>query len=148
MKKENILSLSDIVIRVVLGFLFIYAALDKIYYPPKFAEVIYNYRVLPVELLNICAIVVPWIEVFIGLTLLLGILVDVSALLLSGITVFFIAMIITAIARGLNIECGCFTLDSEGSLVSWKRVVEDVFILTGGVYLLIRYTRENIKHII
>ncbi len=140
MKKKDILGISDIIIRMILGFLFIYAALDKVYFPPKFAEVIYNYRLLPVELLNICAIIVPWIEIFIGLSLLLGIFVDVSALLLSGITVFFIVMIISAIARGLNIECGCFSLDTEGSLVSWKRVIEDIFILAGGIYLLIRYS--------
>ena len=45
-------------------------------------------------------------------------------------------MIISAIVRGLNIECGCFSLDAEGTLVSWKRVIEDLFILAGGVYLL------------
>ena len=49
-------------IRLVLGFLFLYASLDKILLPSKFAEVIYNYRILPVELLNICAIIVPWLE--------------------------------------------------------------------------------------
>jgi len=125
-----------IFIRLILGFLFLYASLDKIICPQKFAEVIYNYRLLPVELLNICAIIVPWIEVFIGIALLLGIWIETSAFMLSGLTLFFIVMIISAIARGLDIECGCFSLDSEGSLVSWKRVIEDVFILAGGIYLL------------
>lgn len=126
-----------IVVRLILGFLFLYASLDKIIYPPKFAEVIYNYRLLPVELLNICAIIVPWIEAFIGIALLLGIWIETSAFMLSGLTLFFIIMIISAITRGLDIECGCFSLDAEGSLVSWKRVIEDVFILAGGIYLLI-----------
>ncbi|MDO9547855.1 MAG: MauE/DoxX family redox-associated membrane protein [Candidatus Marinimicrobia bacterium] len=125
-----------ILIRLVLGFLFLYASLDKIIYPQKFAEIIYNYRLLPVELLNICAIIVPWIEAFIGVSLLMGIRIETSAFMLSGITVFFIVMIISAIARGLDIECGCFSLDAEGSLVSWKRVIEDIFILAGGIYLL------------
>ncbi|MFH2049916.1 MAG: MauE/DoxX family redox-associated membrane protein [bacterium] len=137
MKRVDAQFYHRIVVRQVLGFLFLYASLDKIIYPGKFAEVIYNYRILPVELLNICAIIVPWIEAFIGVSLLLGIWVEMSAFMLSGITVFFIVMIISAIARGLDIECGCFSLDAEGSLVSWKRVIEDIFILTGGVYLLI-----------
>lgn len=126
-----------IVVRVILGFLFLYAALDKITNPQKFAEIIYNYRLLPVELLNLCAVVVPWLEAFIGLALLLGIWVETAAFLLSGITVFFIILIISAILRGLDIECGCFSLDTTGSLVSWKRVAEDIFILVGGLYLLI-----------
>lgn len=144
MKKIGSRFYLKIAIRMVLGFLFLYASLDKIIYPPKFAEVIYNYRLLPVELLNICAIFVPWIEAFIGISLLMGFWIETSAFMLSTITVFFIIMIISAITRGLNIECGCFSLDEEGSLVSWKRVIEDVFILVGGLYLLI-FTSDKIE---
>jgi uncharacterized membrane protein YphA (DoxX/SURF4 family) len=136
MNKVKIFSTIAIIIRFLLGFLFLYSALDKILYPAKFAEVIYNYRLLPVELLNICAIVVPWIEITIGMTLLLGIWLTSSALLLSGLTVVFIGLLLSAIVRGLNIECGCFSLNSEGSLVSWKRIFEDVLILIGGIYLV------------
>lgn len=136
MKNTTIKSTIAIIIRVILGFLFLYASLDKIIYPSKFAEVIYNYRLLPVELVNICAILVPWIEVFIGIMLLIGIWVDASAFMLSSITFVFTFLIISAIFRGLNIECGCFSLDAEGSLVSWKRVIEDIFILIGGLYLI------------
>ncbi|RKY61577.1 MAG: hypothetical protein DRP96_02815 [Candidatus Neomarinimicrobiota bacterium] len=137
MKSSDIRKYLEIIIRTVLGFIFLYASLDKIIYPQKFAEVIYNYRLMPIELLNICAIIVPWIEAFIGVSLLIGFRVDVSAFMLSVITFFFILMIISAIVRGLNIECGCFSLDAEGSLVSWKRVIEDVFILVGGIFLLL-----------
>ena len=136
MKNTTIKSTIAIIIRVILGFLFLYASFDKIIYPSKFAEVIYNYRLLPVELVNICAILVPWIEAFIGIMLLIGIWVDASAFMLSGITFVFTFLIISAIFRGLNIECGCFSLDAEGSLVSWKRVIEDIFILIGGLYLI------------
>lgn len=137
MKSSDIRKYLEIIIRTVLGFIFLYASLDKIIYPQKFAEVIYNYRLMPIELLNICAIIVPWVEAFIGVSLLIGFRVDVSAFMLSVITFFFILMIISAIVRGLNIECGCFSLDAEGSLVSWKRVIEDVFILVGGIFLLL-----------
>lgn len=137
MKSSDIRKYLEIIIRLVLGFIFLYASLDKIIYPQKFAEVIYNYRLMPIELLNICAIIVPWVEAFIGVSLLIGFRVDVSAFMLSVITFFFILMIISAIVRGLNIECGCFSLDAEGSLVSWKRVIEDVFILVGGIFLLL-----------
>ena len=136
MKKTTVKSTIAIIIRLILGFLFLYASLDKIIYPSKFAEIIYNYRVLPVELVNICAILVPWIEVIIGVMLLIGIWVDASAFMLSSITFVFTFLIISAIFRGLNIECGCFSLDAEGSLVSWKRVIEDIFILIGGLYLV------------
>jgi len=136
MNKAKILSAIAILIRLLLGFLFLYSALDKILDPAKFAEVIYNYRLLPVELLNICAMIVPWIEITIGITLLLGVWLTASALLLSGLTIVFIGLLLSAIVRGLNIECGCFSLDAEGSLVSWKRIFEDILILIGGIYLI------------
>lgn len=136
MKNHTIHFYLRIVIRLILGFLFLYASLDKITNPQKFAEIIYNYRILPVELLNICALLVPWLEAMIGLALLLGIWVETAALLLSGVTVIFIILIISAILRGLDIECGCFSLDAAGSLVSWKRVVEDILILAGGLFLI------------
>jgi len=136
MNKAKIFATIAIIIRLLLGFLFLYSALDKILAPAKFAEVIYNYRLLPVELLNICAIIVPWIEITIGMTLLLGVWVTASSLLLSGLTIIFIGLLLSAIVRGLNIECGCFSLDAEGSLVSWKRIFEDVLILIGGIYLI------------
>ena len=136
MNKAKILSAIAIIIRLLLGFLFLYSALDKILDPAKFAEVIYNYRLLPVELLNICAMIVPWIEITIGITLLLGVWLTASALLLSGLTIVFIGLLLSAIVRGLNIECGCFSLDAEGSMVSWKRIFEDILILIGGIYLI------------
>ena len=81
-------------------------------------------------------------QIYLGIALLLGIWIETSAFMLSGLTLFFIVMIISAIARGLDIECGCFSLDAEGSLVSWKRVIEDVFILAGGIYLMF-YNRDT-----
>ena len=42
----------------------------------------------------------------------------------------------SAMARGLNIECGCFSLNPEAALVGWRRIIEDVFMLAGFVYLV------------
>lgn len=133
MKKQTIMNSFTLLIRLALGFLFLYAPIDKILHPAQFAQVIYNYRVLPVELVNIVAIIVPWIEVGIGLTLLFGFWVETSAFIMNVLTLFFIGLIFSAMIRGLNIECGCFSLDSANSLVGWKRIFEDVLILAGGI---------------
>ncbi|HPC35970.1 MAG TPA: MauE/DoxX family redox-associated membrane protein [Candidatus Marinimicrobia bacterium] len=130
-------------IRLVIGFLFIYAAIGKIIHPEKFAVVVYNYRVLPIELVNIVAILVPWLEIAIGVTLILGVWLETAAFLLCILTIGFIVLIISAIVRGLNIECGCFTLTKEGALVSWKRVAEDVLILAGGLFIFFRHLPQE-----
>ncbi len=138
MKNNKFTLIAAYAVRFILGFLFLYASIDKMINPARFAEVVYHYRVLPIELLNIVAILVPWVEAVLGVTLLLGIWIETTALILSCVTLFFIVLMISAIARGLNIECGCFSLDPEGSLISWKRIIEDVFMFIGSLFLFFR----------
>jgi len=123
-------------IRIGLGFIFIYASIDKIFNPATFAKVIYHYRVLPVELVNLAAIIMPWLEISLGIFLIFGIWIRASAILSGLFTFFFIILMGSAMARGLNIECGCFSLNPEAALVGWRRIIEDVFMLAGFVYLV------------
>ena len=59
--------------RLFLGFLFIYASIDKILHPAQFAKIVYNFHILPGFLINLFAIVLPWIEFLTGAFLILGI---------------------------------------------------------------------------
>jgi uncharacterized membrane protein YphA (DoxX/SURF4 family) len=94
--------------RLVLGAAFIYAGVSKIGNPAQFALNVSHYRLLPADLVNIVAIILPWVEVLAGLCVLTGFWLRSAALLLSGLTLMFSVVIISALARGLNIECGCF----------------------------------------
>jgi len=123
-------------IRLFLGALFLYVAIDKILEPHRFALVIYNYRILPVELTNLAAIIVPWLEITIGLCLLLDIWRAAAAQLLCVIMFSFIVMIFSAMARRLNIACGCFALDDYDSVVGWSRILEDVLMFIGGLCII------------
>jgi uncharacterized membrane protein YphA (DoxX/SURF4 family) len=59
--------------RVYLGGLFIYASIYKINYPAEFAETIASYQIVPYYLVNIMAVVLPWMELVSGTLLLAGI---------------------------------------------------------------------------
>lgn len=137
--KTKICNWLELAIRLAIGFLFIYASVQKLMHPEKFAVVIYNYRVLPYELVNLVAILVPWLEIAIGFTLICGIWLETAAFLLSALMLGFTVLIISAITRGLNIECGCFNLAESGSLVSWRRVIEDLVLMTCGIIILFRH---------
>jgi len=141
--REQVLVGMTTALRLLIGFLFLQASFDKILAPAKFAQVIYNYHVLPVELVNLCAIFMPWFEAFIGIALIFGIWVETVSLLMSLLTAGFTVLIISAIVRGLNIECGCFSLDERGSLVGWKRVFEDLFIVAAGLIIFISNFRQQ-----
>ena len=63
----------QILLRLVLGGLFIYASYDKIINPAEFAKAVKNYDMLPIALVNIPAIILPYLEFFTGLFLVIGI---------------------------------------------------------------------------
>ena len=128
-------------IRIVLGFIFVYASIDKILNPATFARVIYNYKVLPVELINLAAIIMPWLEFLIGLFLIFGFWTRSASALGGVFTIIFIMLMLTAMARGLNIECGCFSLEPEAAIIGWRRIIEDLLMLGGFVFLFLDLER-------
>ena len=98
----------SLILRLVLGGAFIVAGALKILQPATFAADIENYRLLQHEAINLLAITLPWIEVIAGLLLVLGIWKRASALLIAVMLIVFLIAIGQALARGLDIRCGCF----------------------------------------
>jgi uncharacterized membrane protein YphA (DoxX/SURF4 family) len=95
-------------LRLLVGGAFIFAGALKIADPAKFALDVSNYRLVPHELINLVAILLPWIEVTAGSLVLAGIWLKAAALVITSLSVMFFTVIMSALARGLNIECGCF----------------------------------------
>ncbi len=102
---------------IALGLLFVSAALPKLVDPPSFAHMIYNYRLLPGELVNLSALVMPWFELLSGLALVLGIWRRTAAAWIGGLLLLFIAAISFNLARGNAIDCGCFDPRDSGKSV-------------------------------
>ena len=48
--------------RFILGYIFLYASIDKIVNPIAFSSNIDNYHISPIYLNNIAALIIPWIE--------------------------------------------------------------------------------------
>ena len=78
-----------IVARLVLGVIFIYAGWNKIGDPAGFAKAVQNYRLLPLEMVNLFAIVVPWIELVCGLLLIVGLFTAGSSLVVTLLLLSF-----------------------------------------------------------
>ena len=97
------------IIRLVVGATFIYASIDKIVHPEQFAQIAYNYKILPHFTINFLAIVLPWLEMICGLFLIFGIMPRSSALIISFLIVIFIIALSVNLFRGVDLSCGCFT---------------------------------------
>ena len=127
-----------IIIRVILGAVFLWASFDKIIDPAQFARSISNYHIVPFGLENSIAIILPWLEFFIGSGLILGIMVDGATIITSCLLIIFNMMIAQAFMRGFNIDCGCGL--KEGQLVGIEKILEN-FVFLGSAYIL--YIRKN-----
>jgi uncharacterized membrane protein YphA (DoxX/SURF4 family) len=124
-----------LIIRLVLGFVFIYAAVTKISDPNGFSQAIYNYKLLPLFLVNILAIILPWVELSAGFLLVFGVSVKENSAIISGLLIIFILAVLISFFRGLDIECGCFgTVD--GSKVGLQKILENVGLLILGIILI------------
>jgi putative oxidoreductase len=121
-------------VRIILGSLFIYSAVTKILDIDYFVKALENYKLLPEASLNYAALFIPWLELIIGLFILAGIFVKESALLGGILMILFIAAVSIALARGLDIECGCFGT-KDGSRVGILKIIENFLILLGFIWL-------------
>jgi putative oxidoreductase len=113
--------------RLVVGGVFIWAGLLKIFDPLDFAQNIANYRIFSQSVSLFLALIIPWIEVICGLLLVMGIFRETASFMLSGSLVVFLALIIVTLIRGLDIECGCF--GSLSRRVDYKLLLTDVVLL-------------------
>ena len=101
-------------VQLALGAIFIAAALPKITDPPSFAHMIYNYRILPAQLVNIAALVMPWLEILAGLALVIGVWKGAARNIIAAMLLVFIVAIAFNLARGNAIDCGCFDVSAAG----------------------------------
>ncbi len=119
--------------RALLAVVFIFASLDKLVMPEAFASSIQGYALLPLPIVNLAALVIPWLELLCGLFLLTGVRIRSSALLLVTLLCIFAIAMMAALARGLAIDCGCFG-KAYVTPVSWARVAEDLGLIVLGLH--------------
>lgn len=132
-----------LVLRLVFGFLFLYACYDKILYPARFAVAVDNYRMLPKVLVNLMAVCLPWLELAIGLLLITGPLVEEAAFISALLCLMFLMALSQALVRGLDISCGCFVQDTGvSSKISPLLVFRDMALISGSLWIMF-YNRKR-----
>jgi len=120
-------------LRVYLGYFFIYASLSKIPHPAQFAEAIANYRLVPYMVLNLVAVILPWIEFVTGLFLIIGFKSKASAVVIGLLLIMFDVMILINMYQGAPITCGCY--DTVGEPIGWKKMLENMLMLVFSVQI-------------
>jgi uncharacterized membrane protein YphA (DoxX/SURF4 family) len=120
--------------RMALGLIFLAASWDKIVDPMAFAKIIRNYQILPDMLVAGVALVLPWIEVTVGVCLLTGFVSRGAGLLASVMMAVFLSAMAWAQHKGISTQCGCFTIKAD-DVISVRTFIRDGSIL--GLALLV-----------
>ena len=119
-------------LRIALGVLFIMAALPKIQDPEGFAKSVENYHLLPESAGRALALVLPVLELIAGVLLIVGLFDAGASLLIFLMMVVFTVAVGSALARGLDITCGCF--DTEGGKKAGLGKIAENIALTAAAY--------------
>jgi putative oxidoreductase len=122
-------------VRILLGAVFIYAALLKIADPVAFAGSVAAYRILPYFASYLTAAVLPFLELSCGLLLVCGYRVKGGALIIGIMNLVFMMALGAAIVRGLDIDCGCFK-QGGAKTTPWTALVRDAVFLAMTVFVL------------
>ena len=124
--------------RLILGGVLLVAGALKVGNLQKSAMAVRAYELLPTAIANFLGYVLPWLEIGLGLLLILGVAVSISGLFGAIIMFAFIIAIAQAWARGLSIDCGCFggggSIDPEETKYL-SEIIRDIGLFGVGIFL-------------
>jgi uncharacterized membrane protein YphA (DoxX/SURF4 family) len=122
-------------VRLACGGLFIYSSLDKLDNAALFSKFVENYHVLPMALVPLAAVVIPWLEFFTGLCLVAGFRWRGAALIFFILVTVYVLALSWNLLNGVEMNCGCFSMESQEKLSIWT-VLRDVIFLAMGFLVL------------
>jgi putative oxidoreductase len=145
MKSQNYFALA---LRWIFGLILIWAAVSKLGNLHDFYVSLLAYQLpLPKLMLQSTAVVLPWLELFCGLHLIVGFwLRPALAWTLILFTIFLLATG-QAWARGLDISCGCFNLGSSSFAKNFESVgfafARSIVLMLGALYLFLQTKAQD-----
>jgi uncharacterized membrane protein YphA (DoxX/SURF4 family) len=135
--------------RLGLAAVFLVAGATKIGDLAASGRAVNAYRLMPFEAAKAVGAMQPFLEIALGLLLLIGVAVRLSAEIASVLLVIFIAGIVSAWARGLQIDCGCFS--KGGALAAgqdptygWEILRDIGFLVLAGILIWRPRTRFSV----
>jgi putative oxidoreductase len=134
-----------IILRWGIAGLFIYAGFSKILDPTSFVKAIDNYQILPYFWVTIAAIILPWIEVLCGVFLIFSKFRLGAAFILFGLSVIFFIAIASAVIRGLDISCGCFSSSGEATKLGLTRLFQEFLFLCATLFVYKSIEKTPVK---
>jgi uncharacterized membrane protein YphA (DoxX/SURF4 family) len=135
--------LFSLIVRLVLAGTFVIAALPKIQDPVAFSASVAAFRVIEPGLSAWVALCLPWLELIIGIGILMPMIRRMSGLLIALLLITFIALHSSAWIRGLDISCGCFGAETGEVSTDYSWLILRNLLLLGAAILVISQDHRN-----
>lgn len=117
----------------MLGGVFLVSGGTKVFDPGGLAASIRTYELgLPEWFVTVSAYSLPYLEVMLGLYLIVGLFTRASAWATNALMLLFTVALLQGALRGLQIDCGCFGSSAEQSNL-WLDALRDVGLLALGL---------------
>jgi uncharacterized membrane protein YphA (DoxX/SURF4 family) len=136
--------------RLLLGGVMLVAGALKVTDPEAATQAVRAYELLPQGFDGVVGLLLPFLEIGIGLLLIVGYGVRAAAVAAGVFMVVFIAAVSSAWARGLAIDCGCFGGGGQvapGDTKYLQEILRDVglLVVAGWLFLnpLSRFALES-----
>jgi protein-disulfide isomerase len=134
------------VVRIGLAAVWAFAAVTKVGDPAAAVRAVRAYRILPEWLAQGVGYGLPFLELTLAGLLLVGLATRAAAAVSAGLFAVFLAGIVSAAVRDLQIECGCFggggaLAAGRSTSYTWE-IVRDA-VLLGLAVALVRWPRTR-----
>jgi cobalt-zinc-cadmium efflux system protein len=123
--------------RILLGAIFVYASWGKILDPAAFARIVANYQIVSAGTGRLAALFLPYLELVCGVCLIINRWPRGSALIVAGLMLVFMAALGYNIYRGIDVHCGCFTLNETATGSMWLSLIRDIIFFTMAVGMVL-----------
>jgi putative oxidoreductase len=115
-------------LRMSIGAVFVYAGVMKWMDPAQFADNIASFRILPDSAINVLAMGLPPTEILAGLMMIFGWHHLTANLAILMLTAIFAVALAQGLARGLQIDCGCFGVGEPSPIKTWISLGRDILL--------------------
>lgn len=127
---KPVANIKPLLLRLILGCIFVYSALWKIQNPHEFLQIVLHYQMVPKIVADYVAVVVPWVEFICGILLMLDVFVSQAVYLLVISLCVFTGAQLTVLYKGLSVDCGCFPVLGYAPKVGWLTLFRNVVLLS------------------
>ena len=113
------------------------------------ARAVSAYQLMSYDTAKLVGAIQPFLEIAVGLLLLIGLATRLTAGISAVLMVIFIAGIVSAWARGLQIDCGCFSTggalgEGKEAAYGWDILRDLGFLALSGILLWRPRTRFSL----